>query len=123
MLFLRKWLVVFVVLLGAVIWCCYSIASDYESIRVTDVVQYLSPSKVAVGYKYAYITMEGVEIRYRKDGKALATEHDGHLVIHCGTIQLRDRKEIMHFSFIKTMNNTGDTFIRVSYEDNSPYSN
>lgn len=114
----KNWLVL-IVLVGSVIWISYPFASDYEAITVTNVVSTLSPSKIAKGYSYAYITTEGGEIRYRKDGGALATASEGH-IIHNSSIQLRDRKEIGHFSFIKAVGNSRTTTIKVSYEDTAP---
>ena len=116
-----RFLLALLVLIGGIAWFANSFASDYESAEVIDLAKTLTLSKVSVGYRYAFITIEGGSIRYRKDGQALATSSEGHLVHDTDTIILRDRKELAHFSFIRNATNSNATTIRVSYEDTAPY--
>ena len=115
----RKWLALICVV-GAIAWGVIVFASDYESIRIDDLARTLDRTKVTTGYNNVFITIEGGDIRWRKDGKALVTSTEGHLAInaHAPVIQLKNRKEIMHASFIRATGNTSTTNIRVSYEDN-----
>jgi len=116
MLFLRKGLVILFLLVG-VFTSTFVFAANYESIEVIDLARMLSPSMVALGNKTAFVTIEGGNIKIRKDGQALATATGGHLAGEGDTIQLKTRKDIVHLSFIRASGNTSTTTIYITYED------
>jgi len=95
----------------------------YEDIDVNDIIKMLNPPQQ---YRFAFITVEGGNVRVRKEitnrpgaGKHATNTH-GALLEPGDTIQLRDYLEVMHFSVIRATGNTVTTTIRVFYEDTAP---